>query len=55
VNLDPVDLVDEPAPLTMAARGGREDDNRVPTAGQPGRKVMDLHLDPAQAGEITVR
>jgi hypothetical protein len=55
VNLDAVHPVDETAAFTTTARGGREHDNLVPTTDEAGRKVMDLHLDSAQAGEITVR
>ena len=54
MNRNPVDLVDEPAPFTAAAGGGREYDNLMPATDQAGRKVMDLHLDSAQTGQITI-
>jgi hypothetical protein len=55
VNHNAVDLIDEPAPFTTAARSSREDNDLMPTTDQAGRKVMDLHLDSTQAGQITVR
>ena len=55
VDEDAIDLVDEPTPLTVVARGGREDDHLVPAADQAFGEVMNLHLDAAQAGQITVR
>ena len=55
MHLHAVDHVDETAALTAAARGGREDDNLVAATDEPGRKIMDLHLDSAQARQIAVR
>jgi len=51
---DTIDLVDEPTALTVVAGGGREHDHLVPAADQTFGKVMNLDLDPAQAGQITV-
>jgi len=55
VDEDAIDLVDETAPLAVVARGGREDDHLVPAADQACGEVMNLHLYPAQAWQITVR
>ena len=55
MDLDAVDPVDKAAPFTTASWSGREDDNLMPATDQTRRKVMDLHLDSTQAGQITVR
>jgi len=55
VHRNAVDVVDEPPPFTAAARGCREDDDLMPTTDQARGKIMNLHLDSAQAGQIAVR
>jgi hypothetical protein len=55
MHLHAVDRVDKTTAFPAAARGGREDDNVVAATDEPGRKIMDLHLDSAQARQIAVR
>ena len=50
-----VDLLDEAVSLAVASQGGGEHLDIVAMGTQLGGQVMDLDLDPAQPGQVTVR